>query len=329
MSNKKLKLKNDLALGGVAMGNGFEVVSDKRAQQTLETAWDSGIRHFDTSPWYGLGLSERRFGHFLHNKNREDYVLSTKVGRLFTATNNIPKTQWVKPSPFDYKYDYSASGVRRSIEDSLQRMGVESIDYVFIHDLSPDNDDLGEDWKSYFDTAAKGAMPELSKMRDEGLIKGWGLGVNTIDPILKTIEVADPDLFLSAIQYSMVKHKDSIDRLFPVIEKHEIPLIVAAPFNAGLLAGQGRFNYQGQMPAEIKERYQEIKNIAEAHKVDLSKASMQFSAAPDCVDTLLTGASRPSQVKENVNFKEVQIPTDFWAELKSEGLIDKRAAEPK
>ena len=224
-------IKEKLGLGGVAIGNGFKVLSDKEAEQTLEAAWDAGIRYYDTSPWYGLGLSERRFGHFLHNKKRDDYILSTKVGRILTATDKIPETMWNDPSPFDYKYDYSAEAVRRSIEDSLQRMGVSRIDYVFIHDLSPDHNDEYKDgttWLDHFEVARKGAMPELTKMREEGLIKGWGLGVNTIEPIIKTLEEtdADPDIFLSAIQYSMVDHKKSLDELFPAIEKHHVGLTI-------------------------------------------------------------------------------------------------------
>ena len=326
-------IKEKLGLGGVAIGNGFKVLSDKEAEQTLEAAWDAGIRYYDTSPWYGLGLSERRFGHFLHNKKRDDYILSTKVGRVLTATDKIPETMWNDPSPFDYKYDYSAEAVRRSIEDSLQRMGVSRIDYVFIHDLSPDHNDEYKDgttWLDHFEVARKGAMPELTKMREEGLIKGWGLGVNTIEPIIKTLEEtdADPDIFLSAIQYSMVDHKKSLDELFPAIEKHHVGLIAAAPFNAGLLSGKDRYNYSGDMPKEKTDRLNRIKEIAKKHQVDLSTASLQFSYAPEIVNTVLAGASKPEQVKENAKAFEIKIPSEFWQDLKKENLIDERAAVP-
>ncbi|MCP9200012.1 aldo/keto reductase [Gramella sp. GC03-9] len=326
-------LKHKIGLGGVAIGNGFKVMSDAQAHQTLEAAWNAGIRYYDTSPWYGHGLSERRFGHFLHNQKKEDYILSTKVGRLFWATKNVPKTMWKEPSPFDYKYDYSAEAVRRSVEDSLQRLGVESIDFAFIHDLSPDHNDEYKDgttWLDHFEVARKGAMPELTKMREEGLIKGWGLGVNTIEPILKTLEEtdADPDIFLSAIQYSIVDHKDSIDRLFPTIDKHNVALITAAPFNAGLLSGQDRYNYGGEMPDEKVKKLNGIKKIAEKHEVDLSTASLQFSHAPKVVNTVLAGASKPEQVQENAKAFDIQIPSKFWKDLKKEGLIDERAEVP-
>ena len=326
-------LKQKLGLGGVAIGNGFKVMTDEAAAKTLDAAWNAGVRYYDTSPWYGLGLSERRFGHFLHNKKRDEYILSTKVGRVLTATDNIPETMWNEPSPFDYKYDYSAEAVRRSIEDSLQRLGVERIDYVFIHDLSPDHNDEYEEgttWLDHFEVARKGAMPELTRMREEGLIKGWGLGVNTIEPIIKTLTEtdADPDLFLSAIQYSLVDHKKSLDELFPVIENHDVGLIAAAPFNAGLLSGKDRYNYGGEMPDEKVKKLNGIKDIAKKHSVDLSTASLQFSYAPKVVNTVLAGASEPEQVQENAKSFEVKIPQEFWEELKQKNLIDARAEIP-
>ena len=324
-------LEHKFGLGGVAIGNGFKQISDAEAEKTLEGAWEAGVRYYDTSPWYGLGLSERRFGHFLHNKKREDYVLSTKVGRVLKATKKVPETMWNNPAPFDYKYDYSAEAVRRSVEDSLQRLGVESIDYAFIHDLSPDHNDEYEEgttWEDHFEVAKKGAMPELEKMKEEGLIKAWGLGVNTIEPILITLEVAKPDVFLSAIQYSLVHHKEALERLLPAIEKSEARLINAAPFNAGLLAGQKRYNYDGKMPDDISDRYKKILKIAEKHKVNLVAASLQFSLAPKAAGTVLAGASKPEQVQENIKALEEKIPVEFWEELKQQNLIEQKAEVP-
>jgi len=331
MSKKVLEQK--FGLGGVAIGNGFKELSDEEAQATLEGAWNVGVRYYDTSPWYGLGLSERRFGHFLHTKQRDEYVLTTKVGRLLKATGKKPETMWNNPAPFDYEYDYSAEAVRRSIEDSLQRLGVERIDYVFIHDLSPDHDEEYKDgttWLDHFEVARKGAMPELSKMREEGLIKGWGLGVNTIEPIIETLEETSekPDLFLSAIQYNMMDHKKSLDELFPVLNKHEVGLIAAAPFSAGLLSGKDRYNYGGKMPEDKLKKLEGIQKIAGKYDVDLSKASIQFSFAPEQVNTVLAGASQPNQVVENMKAFDEKIPSDFWKELKEQQLIDERCETP-
>jgi len=327
----KLKLKYNYGLGGVAIGHGFKPISNEQAEATLKAAWEAGVRYYDTSPWYGLGLSERRFGHFLSSKKREDYILSSKVGRVLKATKKIPEVMWQDPSPFDYKYDYSAEAVRRSVEDSLQRLGVAYLDYAFIHDLSPDHNGEYEDgvsWEDHFEVAKKGAMPELEKMKEEGLIKAWGLGVNTIDPILKTLDVAKPDVFLSAIQYSLVHHKDALERLLPAIEQSEATLINAAPFNAGLLTGQKRYNYGGEMPEDISDRYKKILKVAEKHNVNLVAASLQFSLAPKAAGTVLAGASKPEQVKENVKALEEKIPAEFWSDLKQENLIEQNAEIP-
>ena len=218
-----------VGLGCAPIGNNWAVVTEADAEATIEAAWDGGMRLFDTSPWYGLGRSERRLGHVLGQKPRDEYVVSSKVGRLLSATRETPKVSWKDPPPFDYRYDYSAAGTRRSIEDSLQRMGLDAIDIVLIHDLSPDNADMGERWTEYFEQARTGAFVELSRMRDEGLIKAWGMGVNTPDPALRAIEVADPDIFLLACQYSLLDHQRALDDTFPKLAERDISVIVGSP----------------------------------------------------------------------------------------------------
>ncbi|QZN99196.1 aldo/keto reductase [Chenggangzhangella methanolivorans] len=166
-----------VGMGGTQVcGNFFPTGPEKAA--ALESAWANGVRYYDTSPWYGLGLSERRFGAFLQDKPREDYVISTKVGRLLKPDQSVAGSKvgnWAEVPPFKHVYDYTAEGTRRSIEDSLQRLGIASLDIVFIHDLSPDNKDLG-DYAAKLEEAKKGAMPELTRMREQGLIKAWGWG---------------------------------------------------------------------------------------------------------------------------------------------------------
>ena len=326
---KHYKPKFRLGLGGVAIGNAFKPTTDQEADETLAAAWEGGVRYFDTSPWYGLGLSERRFGHFLCNKDRDEYILSTKVGRVLKAGEPLNHPLWKKPSPFRHTYDYTAEGVRRSVEDSLQRLGINRIDIVFIHDLSPDNQDMGKKWTEYFDIAAKGAMPELTRMREEGIIKGWGLGVNEIDPCLRALEVADPDIFLSATQYSLVKHDDALRRLFPVCEKRGVSIVSGAPLNAGFLAGLDRFHYDGTIPDGMKEKRAKIEAIATKHGTDLRTAALQFAAAPAVMASVIPGARHGEHVKQNIASMKATIPTDFWAELKSEKLIAEDAPTPK
>lgn len=327
----KFRPKYKSGLGGVAIGNGFNANPDIECLQTMEAAWNAGVRLFDTSPWYGLGLSERRMGMFLKDKKREEYTLSSKIGRILPPHEDFKMERglWKGKLNFEYKYDYTAAGARRSVEDSLQRLGVSSLDVVFIHDLSPDNGDMKEDWVKYFDIAAKGAIPELTKMREEGLIKGWGFGVNTIEPILKTMEVADPDIFLSACQYSLIHHKDDLNKVFPIAEKRGISFFIGAPLCAGFLSGKDRYLYGGTFPEGVKDKLAALKRVAANHQVDLRTAALQFSAAPDVVSGVIPGAHTVQQAQENAASFQASIPTGFWDELKHEKLIESNAPIPK
>ncbi|WP_207435525.1 aldo/keto reductase [Sabulibacter ruber] len=326
------RLPNKSGMGGVAAGNAFHINTNEQINEAMQAAWNAGVRYFDTSPFYGYGLSERRMGHFLFNKNRNEYVLSTKVGRVFEPEPNFkenPNDIWKGKLNFKFKYDYSAAGVRRSVEDSLLRLGLSSIDIVFIHDLSPDNGDMKENWTEYFQQAQKGAMPELTKMREEGIIKAWGLGVNRIEPILKTLEVAEPTIMLSATQYSLMYHQDALSRLFPACEKKDVSLVIGAPLNAGFLAGKDRYNYGNTIPEGYLQKRNRMSAIAQNHKVDLRTAALQFSAAPAIVTSVIPGASNPKQSADNAASFKTRIPADFWKELKKEKLIAANAPEPK
>ena len=326
----KFKLPSNFGLGGVAIGNGFKATSDKEVFETLEAAWRNGVRYFDTSPFYGYGLSERRFGAFLDDKKREQFIVSTKVGRIFKASKNLPASGiWKNPSKFEYTYDYSASGVRRSIEDSLLRMGLDSIDIAFIHDLSPDNNDFKGKWREQFAVAQSGAMKELAKMRKEGIIKAWGLSVNEIEPILLTLETAAPDLCLCATQYSLIKHEDALTKLFPACDKKGVKIIVGAPLNAGFLAGVDRYDYGGNFPEKVLEKRKKMTEVARHFEVDLRTAALQFSAAPSTVAAVIPGSRSAWQVEENSRSMEAKITPDFWKELKREGLIAQNAPEPE
>ncbi|BBO35955.1 aldo/keto reductase [Lacipirellula parvula] len=318
-----------VGVGCVAIGNGFAPTTDEESQAALEAAWAVGVRYFDTSPFYGYGLSERRLGHFLHNHQPEEYVLSTKVGRIFKATSEKPKPSlWKEPSPFAFEYDYTADGVRRSIEDSLQRLGVSQIDIVFIHDLSPDNGDMGEKWTEYFEVAKKGAMPELTRMRDEGLIKAWGFGVNRPEPALRAAEVADPDLFLLATQYSLIEHDEAAKKTLPTLEKKGVSVVVGAPLMAGYLAGRERYLYGGTIPEWAPAKREKLAAAAAEHGIDLRTAALQFANAPRVVSAVIPGARTPEQAIANAKSLQVEIPAEFWESLRRDGLIAKEAAVP-
>ena len=316
----------NIGLGGVAIGNEFENVSDEAAQQTLQAAWQAGVRYYDVSPWYGLGLAERRYGHFLHNQKREDYFISSKVGKLLRASKVNKGAEYFPDahSPNNVLFDYTADGVRRSIEDSLQRLGIDSLDVVFVHDLSPDNILLPTDWLDQFDIAQKGAFPTLSQLRDEGIIKAWGLGVNCPEPILKTIEVADPDVFLLASQYSLIDHEYALKHVFPAIRERNLSLVMGSNLNAGFLSGSERYNYDPKKPIkpEYLEKRDKLQAVAKQYGVDLRTASLQFALYPDVAVSVIPGARTKEQVQENVESLQVTIPDDFWQALKEQQLIE-------
>ena len=234
-------------MGGTQIGNIFAPISDEQAQAVLQAAWDAGVRLYDTSPFYGFGLSEYRLGRFLRSKNPDDYMISTKVGRVLTAAGG-PRADhaiWKSPAPFDYRYDYTAAGARRSMEDSLQRLGLPRIDIVFIHDISSDNTELEGGWEAAYRIARMGAMVELEKMRDEGLIKAWGFGVNTPHAVVQALTSDDPtpDVVLLACQYSLLDHADALRNTFPALKNKGTSVVVGTPLNDGFLGGRSRYNF--------------------------------------------------------------------------------------
>jgi D-threo-aldose 1-dehydrogenase len=320
-------------MGGVPLGNEFAVVTDKDAYAAIEAAWNAGVRYYDMAPWYGPGLAERRYGSFLHNKRRSDFVLSSKVGKLLKASKTAKNKEYFpfSPSPNDVVYDYSASGVRRSIEDSLQRLGIDSIDIAFVHDISSDNKNLPTPWPEQFEIARKGAFPELTRMREEGLIKGWGIGVNTPEPIMRLLEVADPDVCLLASQYSLIDHKNALDQVFPAARAKNVSFVIGSSLNAGFISGSPRYNYGKEsykIPPAFLEKRKRLREVASNHGVDLRTAALQFSAAPDVAAALVVGVSSEQQILADYTSMQTKIPAEFWTDLKAQKLIEQNAPIP-
>ncbi|MEW9856661.1 aldo/keto reductase [Novosphingobium sp. M1R2S20] len=329
-SGRRFRPKGKLGMGGTQVGSNHFRTPAEQAAMTLQASWDEGVRYFDTSPWYGLGLSERRFGTFFDDKPRDEWVLSTKVGRVLVPDARVAGRKvgnWAQVPPMRHEYDYTAAGVRRSIEQSLQRMGLSQIDIVFVHDLSPDNGDMGERWTEYFEQARTGAFPELTRMREEGIIKGWGMGVNTLEPILRCLEVADPDIHLSATQYSIAKHADALNRLMPEVKRRGVSLVSGAPLNDGFLAGKERFNY-GPVPADMRAKRARIAALAQEHGTDLRTAALQFVLANPNFSSIIPGARSPTQAIQNANSVRASIAPEFWAALRRERLIEANAPVP-
>lgn len=327
---KKLNFdkQHELGIGGVPIGTAFEDISDEKAHDILSQAWEKGIRYYDTSPWYGLTKSERRFGNFLKDKNPDDYIISTKVGRLFHKVDkdDVPPTMWKNPLAFDFTHDYSADATKRSIEESLKRMKIDSIDIIFIHDLSEDQ--VGDRYDYHLEIAKKGAFKVLSDYRDQGIIKAWGMGVNKIEPILDCMEAADPDFCLSATQYSILKHEDAVDRLLPAVKKRNVKLVSGAGYYSGFINGRDRFNYKDHIPKGMTEKREKISSIAKKYNIDLLSAVLQFVLAADEFISIIPGMSKVEQVDSNIQAWKTNIPDDFWKELKEEKLIYEKAQIP-
>ena len=325
MKKLEIQKEHELGLGGVAIGTAFDNISDEVAQSILEKAWELGIRYYDTSPWYGLTKSERRFGEFLKNKNKSEFLFSTKVGRLFNKVDDskVPPTMWKNPLSFDYKHDYSADATKFSIEESLKRTGLDSIDIVYVHDLSEDQ--VGDRYDYHMEIAKKGAFKVLSDYRDQGIIKAWGMGVNKIQPILDCMEAADPDICLSATQYSILEHEEAVDRLLPAVKKNGVKLVSGAGYNSGFIAGRNRYNYKEQIPKGMEDKRNRIAAIAKDHGTDIITAAMHFVLASDEFVAIIPGMSKTEQVVGNMEAWKRKIPEDFWKELKEEGLIYEKA----
>lgn len=315
-----------LGFGGAPLGNLFAAIPEAEAAATLETAWNLGQRYFDTAPLYGLGLSEHRFGAMLRARPRDEFVLSTKVGRLLLADRAAPSAQhgFVDGLPFRVAFDYSAAAVRRSIEDSYQRLGLSRIDIVFIHDI--DEYTHGAAWRARHAEAMAGAAPALAALRESGVISGFGLGVNQVEPCLMALERSDPDVLLLAGRYTLLDTA-ALDTLFPACAARGVSVVIGGPYNSGLLAGGATFNYAAA-PAEMVARVRRIAAVCARFAVSIKAAALQFCAAHPVVTSVIPGARNPAELQENAALFRAAIPAAFWAELKREGLLAAQAPTP-
>jgi D-threo-aldose 1-dehydrogenase len=318
MVNQRYQPITQLGLGGTGLGDMYHTTRDDAAMATVDAAWEAGIRYFDTAPHYGAGLSEHRFGQALRGRARDEYTLSTKVGRLLAPV--------VSSLPFKRVIDFTADGARRSVEDSLQRLAIGRIDIVYVHDLSPDA--FGSDFEHYFRIAAGpgGAFEGLVRLREEGLIRGWGLGVNTVEPCLRALRHSDPDIFLLAGRYTLME-TTPLAELFPLCEERGAHVVVGGPFNSGFLAGGDHYDYQPASQGQREQR-ERLRRVAAGHKVDLAAAALQFGLAHPVVAATIPGASSPEHLRRNATLMQIDIPAQFWQELVAEGLLPPDAPLP-
>ncbi|MDQ0300276.1 D-threo-aldose 1-dehydrogenase [Salibacterium salarium] len=322
-----LKQEGKLGFGTAPLGNMYRDIPEEEAKAVVEAAWDNGIRYFDTAPLYGAGLAELRLGKVLSKHKRDDYVLSTKVGRYIAEETEEKEGLFQYGRPNKVIDDYSAEGTRRSIEQSLERLQTDRLDFIYVHDISPDFH--GDEWVTRFDEARNGAFPELERLRSEGVIKSWGIGVNRTEPIELALDLenANPDISLQATRYTLLDHEHALQRLMPAAEEQGMNIVVGAPYGSGIIAGGTHYEY-GKAPSEVTSRVDHMNEIAARHGVDLIAAALQFSASHPAVAAVIPGTTRPERIQENKAALHANIPDAFWHELREQGIVSPEAPLP-
>lgn len=324
----------ELGFGGAGLGELFERLSEHTAQQTLRAAWDVGIRYFDTSPWYGHGLSEHRVGHFLRDKPPSSYVLSTKVGRVYSApdrTNDFSTAPWAGGLPFALRFDYTREGVIRSFEDSLQRLGLNRSQILTIHDLdvSYHGDENGVTAR-LAELDSGGGFAALDQLRSEGTIQAIGVGINRLGMIPTFLHRFDVDLFLVAMPYTLLD-QGALDEELGACEAAGVGIVIGSPFASGVLATgvtrDAKYNY-AELSPDVASRVERIEALCEAHNISLPAAALQFPLAHPSVVSVIPGAISARQVRENAQAFEEEIPAAFWKRLLAEGLVHPEAPLP-
>ena len=322
-----------LGFGGAGLGDLSVVVEDADATATLQAAWDAGIRYYDTSPWYGRGQSEHRFGRALYRRPRADYVLSTKVGRLFRPfrdAENFEHGFWRGGLKFQHHFDYSYGGVMRSFEDSLQRLGLPRVDLLLIHDLDISHHATDAKVIAYLTELHNGGFRALTELKQAGLIGGIGAGINEIGMIPRFLDLMDIDFFLVALPYTLLD-AEILDREFPLCAARGVGFVIGAPFASGILATGAvpgaRYRYADATP-EVLAKVKRIEAVCDSHKVPLPAAALQFPFGHPSVAAVIPGALLPEHVGRNVAAFRHAIPAEFWAELKHEGLLRADAPVP-
>ena len=307
---------SELSLGCAQLGNLYREVSDDDARATVDAAWDLGVRYFDTAPHYGLGLSERRVGTAVRARPRDDFVVSTKVGRLLEpqpTVEGIDDDGFAVPATHRRVFDFSRDGIRRSFTESLDRLGLERVDIVYLHD--PDD---------HVQDVLDSGFAALAELRGEGAVGAIGAGMNDAAVLARLVRETDMDVVMLAGRYTLLE-QDSLDDLFPVCEERGVGVVVAGVFNSGLLArpvppDDARYDY-AVAPRWVVDRARSIAAVCLRHGTTLPVAAIAFPLAHPTVVSVCLGARSPSQIELNAARYADEVPTELWAELKAEGLL--------
>lgn len=318
------------AFGTAPVGNIFREIDEATSAAMFDRAWEAGVRFFDTAPMYGHGLSELRTGQALRWKPRESYVLASKVGRVLTPAprGSIDFSPWVNAAPFAMRFDYSYDGTMRSVEDSLQRLGLERLDILFIHDI--DVFTRGAEQPAVFREAMDGCWRALERLRSEGRVKAIGVGVNEWEVCLAALEQRDFDCFLLAGRYTLLE-QEALDRFLPLCEARGAAVLVGGGFNSGILATGAKpgakYNY-APAPAGVMAKVARIEAVCAEFGVPLPAAALQFVVAHPAVPAFCAGTRTVAQLDQNLAWFAHPIPGEFWAALKARGLLREDAPVP-
>ena len=315
-----------LGFGTATLGSSRVQVSREESEAMVRAAWDAGLRYVDTAPFYGVGAAERRVGDALRDKPRSDWVLSTKVGRLLRPQRGKPASADGRhaPLPFTVEYDYSYDGIMRSVEDSYQRLGLDQIDILYVHDIGAYQH--GERAAGYTKALRDSGYRALTELKSSGVIGAFGIGVNEKEVLLECLSWGDWDVFLLAGRYTLLE-QGPLDDLLPECERRGTSIVIGGPLNSGILAGRDSWNY-APAPVEVKERARRIAAVCERHNVTLAAAALQFPLAHRAVAATIPGPRVVREFQENLELIRRPIPGALWAELKSEGLLHPKAPVP-
>jgi len=312
-----------LGLGAAPLGGNFVDLDRAQAAALIAAAQAAGISYFDTAPWYGFGRSERVIGDLLRGT---DYTLSDKVGRLLKpgAVANPAEYGMVDPLPFHVVYDYGYEGVMRAFEDNLQRLGLDRIDILLAHDIGAFQH--GEENIRHFRDLAEGGYKAMAELRDAGLVKAIGLGVNENQVCQDALGIGNWDVFLLAGRYTLLE-QTPLETLFSACEAAGTTIICGGPFNSGILVGREMWNYD-RAPDHVVKKARSLGAVADAHGIALPAAALQFPMAHPVVTSVIPGPRNAEELAQIVDWFNTPIPAAFWSDLKAEGLLEAAAPTP-
>lgn len=322
-----------LGMGTAHVGELYDLVEESAVQATFQAGWDGGVRYFDTAPWYGRGLSEHRLGGFLRTKPRKDFFVTTKVGRTLHRPANpatFDRGPWKGGLNFEVSFDYSYDGIMRSYEQALQRLALDTVDALVIHDLDSGYHDA-ETLERHTSALSDTGMKALDELKSSGDITAFGMGINMKEQLADLAQRVDLDFALVAMPYTLID-QESLHTGMKACLDRGVSVIVGAPFASGILAtgtkGALHYNYSAA-DEDIVEKVSRIEDVCASHGVSLPAAALQFPLAHPAAVSIIPGAAKPEEVTANIRAIDEVIPAEFWSDLKSSGLVVSDAPVPK